>query len=176
MTAAKNPSDDETTGKPFVISRVLNAPRELVWKAWTERDRLAQWFGPKGVTITTASLDFRPGGIFHYCMKTPDGKDMWGKFTYRKITPPERIEWVNSFSDPSGGITRHPMAPAWPAEMLSVATFEDQGGKTKLSIHWSPLNATAEEVAFFNGMHSSMNQGWTGTFEQLEAYLATAKS
>jgi len=161
---------------PFVITRTLNAPRELVWQAWTERDRLAQWFGPKGATIATAKLDFRPGGTYLYGMKMPDGKEMWGKFVYRQITPPERLEWVNSFSDAAGGTTRHPMAPQWPLELLSIATFEDQGGKTRLTITWSPLNATAEEITLFNSMQPSMQGGWTGTFERLEAYLSTAKS
>ncbi len=171
MTTTSN----KPVANPFIISRVLNAPRELVWQAWTERDRLAQWFGPKGATIATAKLDFRPGGTFLYGMKMPDGKEMWGKFVYRQITPPERLEWVNSFSDAVGGITRHPMAPQWPLELLSIATFEDQGGKTKLTINWSPLNATPEEITLFNSMQPSMQGGWTGTFENLEAYLATAK-
>jgi uncharacterized protein YndB with AHSA1/START domain len=64
---------------PFITSRTFDAPRELVWKAWTERERLMQWFGPKGFTISTAKLDFRPGGVFLYSMRTPDGKDMWGQ-------------------------------------------------------------------------------------------------
>ena len=94
--------------KPFVITRTFDAPRDKVWKAWAERDRLMQWFTPKGFKMTTAKLDLRPGGMFHYCMRSTDGKEMWGKFVYREIAAPNRIVVVNSFSDEKGGITRHP--------------------------------------------------------------------
>jgi uncharacterized protein YndB with AHSA1/START domain len=172
MTATPNPPGGKTAGQPFTITRTFNAPRPLVWQAWTERDRLAQWFGPKGITVTAATLDFRPCGSYHYCMRTPDGHDMWGKFVYRQIDAPKRLEWINSFSDAAGGITRHPMAPNWPLELLSVATFEDLGGKTKLTIQWSPHNATPAECALFDSMYGSMNQGWSGTFERFDDYLA----
>jgi uncharacterized protein YndB with AHSA1/START domain len=160
--------------QPFVISQTFNAPRDRVWKAWTERDQLLQWFGPKGFTMTTAKLDLRPGGTFHYCLRAPDGKEVWGKFVYREINAPSRIVLVNSFSDVRGGLTRHPFAPTWPLEMLSTTTLADEGGKTKLAIEWSPLNPTGEERKMFDSSHDGMKQGWTGTFEQLTAYLAKA--
>ena len=134
-----------------------------------------QWFGPKGVTIPVANMDFRPGGVFHYCMRTPDGKDMWGKFVYREIVAPEKIVLVNSFSDAQGAITRHPFSPTWPLEMLSITTFVEEGDKTKLIIEWVPLNPTDEERKTFDSSHNGMNQGWSGTFEQLAAYLAKAQ-
>jgi uncharacterized protein YndB with AHSA1/START domain len=163
-----------TEGKErdFIITRVFNAPRKLVWRAWTERDRLMQWFGPKGFTMRVATLDFRPGGIFHYCLRTPDGGDMWGKFVYREIVAPEKIVLVNSFSDEKGGITRHPMNPTWPREMLSTTTFTEQGGKTAVTLKWTPLNPTEEERKTFDAGRQSMTMGWTGTMDQLEAYLA----
>jgi uncharacterized protein YndB with AHSA1/START domain len=161
--------------QPFVIARTFDAPRDLVWKAWTERDHLMKWFGPKGCTISTAKLDFRPGGMFHYAMKMPDGKEMWGKFVYREIVPPEKIVLVNSFSDAQGGITRHPMSATWPREMLSTSLFTEHDRKTTITLTWIPLNATAEEWATFNAAHGGMQQGWTGTFEQLEEYLAKAQ-
>src|SRR3989442_10937445 len=123
-------------GKPFVITRTFDAPRDKVWKAWTERDRLLQWFGPKGFKMTTAKLDLRPGGNFHYCLQTPDGKAMWGKFVYRVIEAPGRIVLINSFSDDKGGLTRHPFSASWPLETLSTTTLSDEGGKTKLTIEW----------------------------------------
>src|SRR5438045_1138700 len=98
----------QATPREFIISRTFDAPRQRVWKAWTERDRLMQWFGPTGYAMTRATLDLRPGGVFHYCMRTPEGKDMWGKFVYREIAAPERIVLVSSFSDEKGGLTRHP--------------------------------------------------------------------
>lgn len=158
--------------KPFIISRTFDAPRDQVWKAWTERNRLMQWFGPKGFTMPAAKLDFRPGGTFHYCLSAPDGKEMWGKFVYCEITAPDRIVLVNSFSDEDGNITRHPFSTTWPLEMLSTAAFADEGGKTKVTVEWSPLNPTDEERKTFDSSHDSMKQGWTGTFEQLTDYLA----
>jgi uncharacterized protein YndB with AHSA1/START domain len=158
--------------KPFVISRTFDAPRERVWQAWTEREHLLNWFGPKGFIRSTAKLDFRPGGTFLYSMRTPDGKEMWGKFVYREIEAPERLLWVNSFSDADGGITRHPFSPAWPLAMLSEATFVDQGGKTMVTIKWLPLDATNEERRAFEAARDGMSQGWSGTFEQLAEYLA----
>jgi len=169
-------ADSAAADKPFIISRVFDAPRELVWKAWTDRDRLMEWFGPKGCTISYAKLDIRPGGSFHYAMKTPDGKEMWGKFVYRELVAPERIVLVNSFSDASGGLQRHPFSATWPLEMLTTTTLEDHGGKTKLTIRWEPINPTAEERETFDKMHGSMNQGWTGTFEQLAEYLAKSQA
>jgi uncharacterized protein YndB with AHSA1/START domain len=158
--------------RPFVISREFSAPRELVWKTWSEREHLMKWFGPRGCTISSAKLDFRPGGTFHYAMRTPEGREMWGKFFYREIVPPQKIVLVNCFSDEAGGITRHPFSATWPLEMLSTITLAGRDGKTVLTIEWVPINATAEELKTFDTMRDSMTQGWTGTFQQLDEYLA----
>ncbi|MBI4275605.1 MAG: SRPBCC domain-containing protein, partial [Rhizobiales bacterium] len=92
------PTKTETAGQrtDFVISRVFDAPRKLVWKAWTEAERLAQWWGPKGCTIRVVKLDVRPGGIFHYAMQFKPGHDMWGRFIYREIAAPERLIYISS--------------------------------------------------------------------------------
>ena len=82
---------------------------------------------------------------------------------------------INSFSDEACGITRHPMSPTWPLEMLSTFTFEDVGGKTKVTIRWAPHNATDEERKTFDTSHDSMRQGWGGTMDQLADYLAKAR-
>jgi uncharacterized protein YndB with AHSA1/START domain len=166
-------TDSETQGKDFVLTRVFDVPRDLVWKAFTELDRMKQWWGPKGFKVIASKMDLRPGGTYHYGMQAPDGKTMWGRFVYREIAPPEKLVFINSFSDEKGGITRHPMSPTWPLEMLSVFTFEDLGGKTRFTIRWAPHNATEEERKTFNFSHDSMKQGWGGTMEQLAAYLAT---
>jgi len=160
--------------RPFIISRTFDAPRELVWKAWTERERLMQWFGPKGFTMPVAKMDFRPGGICHSCLRSPDGHEMWGKWVFREIVKPERFVFVHSFSDEAGGITRHPMSPTWPLEMLSTVTFAEQNGRTLLTVQWLPLNPTDEERKTFDSSHDGMKQGWSGTFEQLADYLAKA--
>jgi len=166
----------ETQSTDFVIAREFDAPRDLVWKAFTEPERMKQWWGPKGLTVAAAKMDLRPGGSYHYGMRTPNGQTMWGKFVYREIAAPERLVFVNSFSDEAGGLTRHPMSPTWPLETLSTFTCDElPGGKTKFTIRWSPINATEEERKTFDSSHEGMRQGWGGTLDQLAAYLATAK-
>ena len=160
--------------KPFLIGREFNAPRERVWQAWTEPQRLQQWFSPKGFTVIAAKLDLRPGGTYHYGMRMADGKEMWGKWLIREVEPPERLVFVNTFSDPQGGLTRHPFAPEWPAKMLSTITFATQGRGTLLTIEWAPIEASEVEMKTFDNGRPSMTQGWTGTFEQLTAYLTKA--
>jgi len=164
-----------TQGKDFVISRVLDAPRALVWECFTKPERMKQWWGPKGVKVVKSDMDLRVDGTYHYGMQTPDGKFMWGRMVYREIAPPERLVFINSFSDEAGGLGRHPMAPTWPLQMLSTFTFEDVGGKTKFTVRWAPYEATEEERKTFDAGHDSMTMGWTGTIDQLAAYLATAK-
>lgn len=166
-------ADINDAEKEFVIKRTFDAPRELVWKVWTEKEHLMKWFGPKGVTIPVCNMDFRVGGTFHYAMETPDGNRMWGKWVFREIQPPEKLVLVNSFSDEKGNITRHPLAPTWPREMLSTTTLQEASGKTDLTITWLPINAGGDEIATFEGGRDSMTGGWAGTFEQLESYLAS---
>lgn len=161
--------------KDFVITRTFAAPRELVFEAFTDPERMKQWFTPKGFTGQVAKMDLRPGGTYHYCLRAPDGKEMWGKAVYREIAAPERLVWVNSFSDAQGGTTRHPLSPSWPLEMLTTITFAEQASKTKLTVRWVPINPTDEERKTFDAGHASMNQGWTGTLDQLAAYLTKAR-
>jgi len=147
----------------FVTSRIIDAPRDLVWKLWTELDHLKQWWGPKGFKVSAATLDLR----------APDGNEMWGKFVFREITAPERLVFVSAFSDAQGGTTRAPFPGlVWPLHTLSTVTFVDRGAQTELLLHGRPLDATAEEEASFAGMHESMRGGWGGTFDQLAAHAA----
>jgi uncharacterized protein YndB with AHSA1/START domain len=163
-----------TADSQFVITREFDAPRALVWKAFTEPERMQRWWGPKGFTVIAANMDLRPGGIYHYGMRAPDGSTMWGKFVYREIVRPERIVLVNCFSDEAGNVTRHPMSPTWPLQMLSTFLFAEQNGRTRLTIRWSPLDAEETERATFANAHPDMQQGWTGTLDRLAAYLAQA--
>jgi uncharacterized protein YndB with AHSA1/START domain len=164
-------------GSEFVLSRVLDAPRELVWKCFTDPEHMKHWWGPKGVKVVVSDMDLRPGGTYHYGMQVPDGSVMWGRFVYREVAPPSKLVLIDSFSDEKRGLTRHPMSPNWPLEMLSTFTFEEvAGGKTKFTLRWSPYNATEEERKTFDAGHASMTQGWGGTLEQLEAHLAKAKT
>jgi uncharacterized protein YndB with AHSA1/START domain len=164
-----------SSGEPlFVTTRTLDAPRELVWKAFTEAERLMHWWGPKGFTMLVATLELRPGGVFHYCMRSPDGHEMWGKFVYREIVEPERLVYVNSFSDANGHLTRHPLSPTWPLEVLSTITFTEHEGRTTLRLQAVPINATEVERATFEAGFNSMRQGYAGTLDQLAKYLRTA--
>ena len=162
--------------EPFVISRVFDAPRELVFKAFTEPEHMKNWWGPKGFKVIAQSMDLRPGGMYHYGLQAPDGNTMWGRFIYREIAAPQYIVLVSSFSDEKGGITRHPMSPDWPIEMLSTFLFEDAGeGRTKLTVKWVPINESDEERQTFEKGRPSMMAGWTGTMVQLEKYLSDVK-
>lgn len=156
----------------FVISRLFDAPRDLVFRAWMQPERMARWFGPKGCTVRVASFEGRPGGVALFSMRMADGREMWGKWVFREVTAPSRIVFVNSFSDAKGGLTRHPANANWPLEMLTTTTLEDAGGKTKLTVRWTPVNPTPDERNAFDAGRQSMVLGWTGTFDQLEAYLA----
>lgn len=159
----------------FVLTRLLDAPREFVFKAWTEPERLAQWFGPKGLKADVAKMDLKPGGVYHYGMSLPDGKKMWGKWIFREVVRPERLVFVQSFSDENQGVTRHPMSATWPLETLSTILFDDMGGKTLLTIKWAALNANEVERKTFLDGRAGMTQGWGGTLEQLVAYLKENK-
>jgi uncharacterized protein YndB with AHSA1/START domain len=158
----------------FGITRVFDAPRDLVWKAFTEPERLKHWWGPKGFTMLVCNVDLRPGGVFHYCMRAPNGAEMWGKWVYREIVPPERLVTVVSFTDAEGSLLRHPMNPSWPLELLHTMTLSERDGKTTLRASAVPTNATDEERNTFNAAHKSMEAGFTGTLDQLEAYLASS--
>jgi uncharacterized protein YndB with AHSA1/START domain len=131
--------------------------------------------GPKGFKVIASEMDLRPGGMYHFGLQAPDGSTMWGRFVYREISAPERVVWVHSFSDEKGGLTRHPMSPEWPLEMLATMSFEDVAGKTKLTISWAPINESDEERETFDKGRPSMTQGWSGTFDQLEAHLANVQ-
>lgn len=163
-------------GKELVITRVLQAPRELVFKVWSEAEHLKHWWGPKGFDIHVHGMDFRPGGYFHYSMNAADGGQMWGKFLYKEIQAPERILWHNCFSDEAGNIVRSPFSELIPLEIRNEVVFTDNNdGTTTMTICGGPFNATEEERSFFEGMFESMQQGFGGTFDQLEQYLAEQK-
>ncbi len=157
--------------RPFRMSRRFDAPREMVFRAWGEAEALRQWWGPKGADIEVAKLEFRPGGFFHYAMKTPGGA-MWGRFMYREIVAPERICWINSFSNEGCGVTRAPFNALIPLEFENTIELIPQGGLTWLNLRSVPLGATDEERNFVEGFHVSLSQGFGGTFDALAAYLA----
>jgi len=103
----------------------------------------------KGIYRPHRPARISSGGVHHSAMVGPDGKEMWGKMVYREIVAPERLVYINSFSDAAGGNTRHPLSATWPLEMLSTFTLTESAGKTTLGLTWTPHNATAEEIATF---------------------------
>jgi uncharacterized protein YndB with AHSA1/START domain len=156
----------------FTVQRTFKATREAVWKAHSELDRLSKWWGPQGFEWIGGTLDFRPGGVFHYGMRAPNGGEMWGKFVYRDIAAPERIVFVNSFSDRDGNTVRAPFAEDFPLEILNVLTLTELHGTTTLSLRGSPLNATEAEKKRYESMKPSMSGGFNATYNHLEQYLA----
>ena len=163
------------TGKTFGMTVLLDAPRDLVWQAWSTREAMSKWWGPKGFGIDVTRFEFRPGGMFLYSMKLPNGDVWWGRFIYREIVPQEKIVFANGFSDANGGLTRAPFNEIWPLETLSTVMFTSQGGKTLLVSEGGPLTDNAAELKAFDDMRQSMQGGYTGTMEQLADYLKGAK-
>jgi uncharacterized protein YndB with AHSA1/START domain len=172
MPANKRTTASEAQGATYVIARTFEAPLAQVWKAWSEASELKAWWGPKGCTVEVASLEFRPGGFFHYNMRFANGTEWWGRFLYREIAARERIHWLNSFSNAACGITRAPFDAAIPLEILNDVGFTERGGKTAVRLRATPHGATTEEIAAFKGMHDGLEKGYGGTFDQLAAMLA----
>jgi uncharacterized protein YndB with AHSA1/START domain len=173
MKTATAPSAATDREQDFTFTRLVDAPRDLVFKVWTDRDHLQQWFGPKGCPILSCTNDLRPGGMMHYAMQTPGGA-MWGRWLYREVVAPERVVFIASFSDEQGGITRAPFSAGWPLKMLSAVTFEEKGNRTEITLRASAHNATDLERETFNAAHDGLRQGWSGTFAQLDDYLANS--
>jgi uncharacterized protein YndB with AHSA1/START domain len=167
-------SRNAPSGFEFVIRREFAAPLDRVWQAWTDPERMAQWWGPKGFSCRIVKLDLRPGGICHYRLTSPEGQIMWGKLVYREIVPQERLVFIVSFSDRHETITTHPLSPDWPRQIHSTVSFSEKAGKTTITVRWVPYEATDPERKIFEDGKDSMQAGWTGTLDQLEAYLAKA--
>ena len=158
---------------PFTTSRVLNAPRNLVYEVHTQPRHLEKWMGPEGFRGIHTAIDLKPGGSHHYGLEGPGGMQMWGRQAFREVVANEKLVYLQSFSDKEGGLARHPMATTWPLEMLGTTTFEDAGpGKTKVTISWLPHNSDAAGVSTFDGARAGMEQGFAGMWAKLESYLA----
>jgi uncharacterized protein YndB with AHSA1/START domain/uncharacterized glyoxalase superfamily protein PhnB len=162
------------TDPVFTLTRTFDAPLPLVWEMYSRMEHLTKWWGPKGFAWVSGGLDFREGGTFHYGMRAPDGRVMWGKFVYREIVPMRKIAFTTSFSNEAGTIERAPFAQNFPLEVLNTVEFSGTAGRTTLHMTGTPYNASDEEKAFFQSMFPSMSQGFEGTLDQLENYLSTA--
>jgi len=157
----------------FEMERVFTAPLDQVWKAWSERDQLAKWWGPKGCSLEVSLLEFRTGGFFHYAMRFEDAPAMWGRFNYREIVPNERILWLNSFANEKCGIARAPFSDLCPLEIENSVAFTEEEGATRMTLHAEPFGASPEEVKYFAELCSSgsLEQGNSGMFDQLADHL-----
>lgn len=146
----------DTMPRELTLTRVFDAPRELVFRAWTERDRLARWWGPRRFTNSRCEIDVRPGGAIAIDMRGPDGVvyPMAGEF--REIVPPERLVFVSSAPGRDG----KPMF-----ELLNTVTFTARGGKTELKLDVRVIMLTGDAARPLQGM----TQGWTETLERLQA-------
>jgi uncharacterized protein YndB with AHSA1/START domain len=161
-----------TKPQPLIITRTIQAPLSLVWKAHSEAEHLANWWGPVGKKLLVKELDFRPGGIFHYGMQAPDGSMWWGRFLYQEIEPQEKLVYLSSFADEGAHVLRAPFPGNFPLLVENTLTFHEEDGKTLLRLQGLPHDASATEQAFFAGMFASMNGGFGATYDALDAYLA----
>jgi uncharacterized protein YndB with AHSA1/START domain len=171
MAAKKDSSLNESAGREIVITRVFDAPRELVWKAWTETGHLTRWWGPKEFTSPACKVDLRVGGKYVFCMRSPEGQDYWSTGVYREIVEPERIVCTDSFADEKGNpvpASHYGMPGEWPEEMLITVTFEEYDGKTRM---------TLRQTGIPSGVMSEMTAaGWNGSFDKLAESLEKEKS
>ena len=149
----------------LTITRTFDAPRQLVWKAWTDPELYKKWWGPTHFTCPVAQLDLRVGGKYLSCMRSPDGQDFWTTGFYREITPYDRLVYTDSFADEHGNIVpaSHYGMPDMPLETLVTVTLVEQDGKTVMTMqHNLPA-----------GEHSSnANEGWNQSFDKLAVTLA----
>jgi uncharacterized protein YndB with AHSA1/START domain len=166
------PADHDDT--VFTITRQFKLPLAVVWQAWSEAERLQQWWGPKGCKLDVRRLEFRPGGFFHYAMNFDGAPAMWGRFNYREIVPQAKLVWLNSFSNERCGIARAPFSDVCPLEIENTVTFTEQDGVTTVTLRAQPFGETADERQFFEDLQPSLEQGYGGTFDQLALYLVPA--
>lgn len=167
--AGKDSPGAEPAEQVLVITRIFDAPRELVWKAWTDPERITRWWGPKGFTSPVYKMDLRTGGEYLSAMRSPDGQDFWGKGVFREIVEPERLVMSDSFADEKGNkvpASHYGMSPEWSGESLITVTFEELDGKTKLTLKNSGLSGLSAAD------RANMQQGWSESFDKLAEYLA----
>jgi len=152
MAARSDAVVTKSTARELIISRVFDAPRALVFEAWTKPEHMVHWFGPNGFTLPVCEMDFRVGGKCRFCMRASDGNEHYTQGIYREVVPAERIVWTSSFEDVPG------------SEILTSVTFADHEGKTKITVH--------QTYSFESESTRGAPQGWTETFERLAAYVA----
>jgi len=166
MAGSKSQAD--LADREIVITRVFDAPRELVWRVWTQPDHVAKWWGPRGFNTTVTEMDLRPGGRSRYVMKGPDGTEYPVCGVFREVVPMERIVTTDEF----GEDFPYPDKTALPQNIVLTVLFEDEGNKTKLTLRIA--HPTAED----RKKHEAMGVvgGWNSSFECMDEYLATLRA
>lgn len=150
----------EATKKEVNITRIFNAPRQLVWKAWTDEKMMTEWFSPRGFTNSGCKLDPRPGGVFQICMDHPQFPNHWSKGEFVEVKEPEKIVFTSkAFIDDSGTAK---------IETINTVILEEVAGKTKLTLHAVVVKAAPDMKFALDGM----NQGWNESIDKLEELLA----
>jgi uncharacterized protein YndB with AHSA1/START domain len=165
-TRKEKQAKGKTEGSELVLTRVFDAPRERVWKAWTNPEEFKRWWGPKVFTAPVSKMDLRVGGKYLSCMRSPDGKDYWSTGVYREIVPMSKLIFTDSFADEKGNVvpaSYYGMPGDLPLEFLVTVTFEEVGGKTKM---------TLRHGGFPTGPQRAMaGQGWNESFDKLAAVV-----
>jgi len=151
---AKNTSAEPPADRVLVITRVFDAPRRLVFNAWTKPEFLAQWWGPNNFTLPFCEMDFRIGGAYKLCMRSPEGQDFWVQGVYTEIAPPERLAFTWFRGD--GDISNY-------HRTVVTLTFADVNGKTKLTLHQALFDTTANR--------DDHNGGWSECLDRLGAFV-----
>ncbi|MFO0917787.1 MAG: SRPBCC family protein [Planctomycetaceae bacterium] len=166
--------EHKSTGREqFVINRTFDAPLETMFEMWTNPKHFSQWLAPTGFQMEFIRSDIRPGGSTFYFM-TGNGAKMFGRAEYRTIDPSGCIVYTQQFCDEHETISRHPLAPTWPQTMLTTVVLTAEGqDQTRVTVTWEPFGViTKEELETFINARTGMTQGWTGSFDKLEAYLS----
>lgn len=152
----RSSASTESAEGVLVITRVFDAPRSLVFKAWTDPEHLVHWLGPRGFTNTILTCDVRPGGAYSIYMRGPEADDHWLQGVYREVVEPERIVMAGAWTDANG-------KPTSPETLLTII-FEEQAGKTKLTLHQAIFESVTARDAH--------RDGWTSSLDRLAEYLA----
>src|SRR6202046_2619911 len=158
MAATSSMSESKDREREVVITRVFDAPRELVFKAWTDPKHMSAWFGPKVFTNPVCELDVRVGGAWHIVMRGPDGTDYPCGGVYREIVKPERLVFTNDATDKDGKVI---------LAGLTTVTFAEEGGKTKLTMRTRATAMVDYALAFLGGMEAGWSQSLDGLAEEL---------
>ena len=148
------------------ITRIFDAPREKVWRAWTNPEDLKMWWGPETYTTPYFTVDLRVGGKYLYCMRSSSGEETWGTGTYLEVVDQKRLVSTDSFADKDGNIvpaSTYGMDVEWPADSKIALTFEDMDGKTRFTLKHTSIPAGSDG--------DLSEQGWNDSFDRLANYL-----